>query len=342
MKRKLISIILTLVICMGFAVPTLAAGEAGETLTFMSEYYEGRYGIAVSNAVLSDETFMLPRGYKDGRPEYEEVVVYYVVDGVSVLTLLVDSPEYAPPQGTYINGLGTRTNWETGEEFIWTLAPPIIIYASISFPEGVPEYYSNYPFDEFLFDDSMFDLFGWRTDNIETFFCISINDRIVFKLVDELPSQAATPQTPASPASQTVNPTPSTVIVNGMATAFEAYLIDGYNYFKLRDLAFALNGSSKQFAVGWDGEADAISLTSGGAYETVGGEMEQGDGEAKTANPTTSRVFLDGQELSLTAYNIGGNNFFRLRDLMSALDIGVTWDDATSTIGIDTSISYVD
>jgi hypothetical protein len=45
-------------------------------------------------------------------------------------------------------------------------------------------------------------------------------------------------------------------------------------------------------------------------------------------------------KLDLTAYTIGGNNFFKLRDVMSALDVGVTWDNATSTIGIDSSIGY--
>ena len=147
---------------------------------------------------------------------------------------------------------------------------------------------------------------------------------------------------PTHASAQTVNPTASTVIVNGTSTAFEAYIIGGNNFFKLRDLAYALNGSSKQFAVAWDGAANAISITSGKPYEPIGGEMVQGDGTAKTANPTTSKVFLDGSELNLTAYNIGGNNFFRLRDLMSALDIGVTWDGATSTIGIDSSIGYVE
>jgi prophage antirepressor-like protein len=132
------------------------------------------------------------------------------------------------------------------------------------------------------------------------------------------------------------------VLVNGQATALEAYLIDGNNFFMLRDLAYALNGTDKQFSVGWDGAANAISLTSGEPYEPIGGEMTQGAGAAMTANPTTSRVFLDGAELNLTAFNIGGNNFFRLRDLMSALDIGVTWDGATSTIGIDTSIGYTE
>jgi hypothetical protein len=139
---------------------------------------------------------------------------------------------------------------------------------------------------------------------------------------------------------QTVNPTASTVLINGTPTAFEAYLIHGNNFFRLRDLAYALNGSNKQFAVGWDGAANAISLTSSQPYEPVGGEMALGAGTPQVATPTTARVFLDGVELNLTAYNINGNNFFRLRDIMSALDVGVTWDATTSTIGVDTSIGY--
>ena len=144
------------------------------------------------------------------------------------------------------------------------------------------------------------------------------------------------------PAPLTVIPTPSTVLVNGKAAEFEAYNINDNNYFKLRDLALVINGSEKEFAVGWNGDDNAISLTSGKEYEAVGGEMVKGDGTSKLATPTTARVFLDGEEIKLTAYNINGNNFFRLRDLMKELDIGVTWDGETSTIGIDTSKPYTD
>ena len=142
----------------------------------------------------------------------------------------------------------------------------------------------------------------------------------------------------ASP--QTVSPTTSTVIVNGTLTEFEAYLINDNNFFRLRDLAYALNGTNKQFSVGWDGAANAIMLTSGQPYEPIGGEMAQGDGTPQVATPTTSRVFINGVELNLTAYNISGNNFFRLRDIMRAFDIGVSWDAATSTIAIDTNTVY--
>ena len=144
-----------------------------------------------------------------------------------------------------------------------------------------------------------------------------------------------------APTQQTAAPTASTVLVNGADTAFDAYLIGGNNYFKLRDLAYVLNGTEKQFNVGWDGDADAITLTSGEAYTPVGGELEPsivtGD---RDADPTTSAIYLDGELADFTAYLIGGNNYFRLRDVMQAFDVYVGWDGATSTITLDTSRGY--
>ena len=168
-------------------------------------------------------------------------------------------------------------------------------------------------------------------------FYFAIEEPGTFIIVKNEPTASQQPREP-----RTALPTESTVIVNGVVTAFEAYNIGGNNFFKLRDLAYAINGSNKQFSVEWDGAANAISLTSGQPYIPVGGEMALGDGTPRLATPTTARVFLDGTELNATAYNIGGNNFFRLRDIMRALDIGVTWDDATRIIGIDTSMPYVD
>jgi hypothetical protein len=60
----------------------------------------------------------------------------------------------------------------------------------------------------------------------------------------------------------------------------------------------------------------------------------------KTAIPTTSKITLDGKEVSFTAYNIGDNNYFKLRDIGAALDFGVTWDGENNTIVIDTSKGY--
>ena len=135
-------------------------------------------------------------------------------------------------------------------------------------------------------------------------------------------------------------PTSSTVLVNGKNIAFDAYNINGNNYFKLRDLAFVLSGTDKQFEVGWDDANNAISLTNGKAYTVVGGEMTgKGDGD-KTTAPTGSKIYLDGEEVQFTAYNIESNNYFKLRDIGAALNFGVDWDDANNTIIIDTSKGY--
>ena len=111
------------------------------------------------------------------------------------------------------------------------------------------------------------------------------------------------------------SPTASTVLVDGNNVAFDAYNIADNNYFKLRDLAFTLSGTAKQFEVGWDGANNAISLTSGQSYTVAGGEMTGKGGGTKEATPTDSRIFLDGREVQFTAYNIDGNNYFKLRDI---------------------------
>lgn len=135
-------------------------------------------------------------------------------------------------------------------------------------------------------------------------------------------------------------PTSSTILVNGEKISFDAYTINGNNYFKLRDLAYILSGTQKQFEVEWDSANNAIQLTSSKAYTAVGGEMASKGSGSKTATPTSSKIYLDGTEVSFTAYTIDGNNYFKLRDIGAAFDIGVDWDGANNTIVIDTSKGY--
>ncbi|MSU02334.1 stalk domain-containing protein [Tissierella pigra] len=150
---------------------------------------------------------------------------------------------------------------------------------------------------------------------------------------------APTTPTPAQPKPN-ATPTTSTVLVNNQPTTFEAYTIDGNNYFKLRDLAQVVNGTEKNFEVEWDGVKNAINLKSNAPYTPAGGELAKGDNKAKNATQSTSVIYKDGEAINLKAYTINGNNFFKLRDIAQAFDIGVTWDNATKTVGIDTSIGY--
>lgn len=83
------------------------------------------------------------------------------------------------------------------------------------------------------------------------------------------------------PPAKTVNPSSSNVKVNGKTINFDSYNINGSTYFKLRDIAMAINGTKQQFNVLWDENKNAVNLISGTAYEITGGELQKGDGTSK-------------------------------------------------------------
>ena len=68
--------------------------------------------------------------------------------------------------------------------------------------------------------------------------------------------------------------------------------------------------------------------------------MVKGDGKSKTATLTASAIYKDGKEIYPTAYNINGNNYFKLRDIAEAFGIGVTWDGVANIISIHTTEPY--
>ena len=132
-----------------------------------------------------------------------------------------------------------------------------------------------------------------------------------------VPSPWAEEQVSATQAT----PTNSAVYVNNKNVVFDAYVINNNNYFKLRDLAYILSGTEKQFDVSWDSTNNAIYLTSGKAYTKVGGEMVGNGTGSKTPLSAVAVLYIDGDETSFTAYNIDGNNYFKLRDIGAALNL---------------------
>ena len=136
-------------------------------------------------------------------------------------------------------------------------------------------------------------------------------------------------------------PTTSTVLVNGNNIKFDSYNINGNNYFKLRDLAYVLNTTEKQFSIGYNEVLNTVSLTSRQPYIAVGGEMEIGDGDNVQTEPTSSTILKNGEVVQLQAYLIDDSNYFKLRDIGELLDFSVEWNGEENSISIDTSKSYV-
>ncbi len=63
--------------------------------------------------------------------------------------------------------------------------------------------------------------------------------------------------------------------------------------------------------------------------------------EKATATPTSAKVVIDGKEVAFAAYNIGGNNYFKLRDLAAALagtnaEFDVVYDKELKAIRLKT------
>ena len=136
----------------------------------------------------------------------------------------------------------------------------------------------------------------------------------------------------ASAAAPKVVLSPQRLSVNDKTFSCEKYNIDGANYFKLRDLAKLLSGTASQFAVGYDEASKTISVTTGKPYTAVGGELDAGTDHSASAVVSAQKLLIDGRAVTgLSVYNIGGSNFFKLRDLGSQLGFRVDYDAASNT-----------
>ena len=125
---------------------------------------------------------------------------------------------------------------------------------------------------------------------------------------------------------------PQNLSVDGVDADCDKYNIDGSNYFKLRDLAQLLSKTNSRFSVAFDAQSNAVTIVSGKEYIPVGGELERGQDQSGTAAVSKQSVLINGEATdSLSIYNIGGNNYFKLRDLGDALGFTVDYDADSNT-----------
>ena len=136
-----------------------------------------------------------------------------------------------------------------------------------------------------------------------------------------------------TPVPKQVVLSPQKITVNGVEITVEAYNINGTNYFKLRDLAALLKGTPAQFDVRYDASRNAVVMTKGAAYDGAVGTEFTDKSASTVKSPQT--VELDGQAMNFTAYNIGGNNFFGIRELSPILGYSVDYDAASNTAIIE-------
>ena len=142
----------------------------------------------------------------------------------------------------------------------------------------------------------------------------------------------------ATPIPENVVLSPQNLTVDGDFVNVQKYNIDGSNYFKLRDIAYLLADTDSEFSVGWDFVTSTVSITTSDSYTPTGSELSIGADLSYSAVPSPQTILVDDCVYDdLFVYNIGGENYFKLRDLGEALCFDVGFDAETNTASILTS-----
>ena len=139
------------------------------------------------------------------------------------------------------------------------------------------------------------------------------------------------------PDTGTVYARTQNIDIDGKAVSFRTYAVvtsDGRggtletNYVKLRDVAYAMNGTAAQFNVDWDGD---VLIVPHSAYAPNGSEMSTPFTGDRAYTKATSATKVNGtavpfSAIYLTDNNHGGYTYYKLRDLWQVLGFDVSWD----------------
>ena len=115
----------------------------------------------------------------------------------------------------------------------------------------------------------------------------------------------------------------------------QTYVIDGVNYYSLRDLAAVLAETPYEFAI--DSE-NGLSFTVGEEFTADGTEMQKAESDRKTASLINASVDVNGEEKAVSYYEIDGKAYFAVRDMADLIGFDVEWNEDEQTV----EIKYID
>lgn len=104
-----------------------------------------------------------------------------------------------------------------------------------------------------------------------------------------------------------------------------AYNIEGYNYFRLRDIAELLIDTSNRFNVVWNEKEGAAEIVRGVNYSSEFNSAPKTDGLNRAIKSNQLKIKIDGEYKTLYGYLIDGYNYYKLRDLQNLLNYRVEW-----------------
>lgn len=126
--------------------------------------------------------------------------------------------------------------------------------------------------------------------------------------------------------------------INGGSSNVVTYYIDGENYFRIRDLAFALKGTNKKFNIGYNSVKNEVVLYRGQDYNSSG-DIVVFDNDA-LAHDFTGVLNLDGESRLINMYNIKGYNYCKIADIAKMLDFNLKYENVSRAIVINTNEKF--
>ncbi|MCL2366015.1 MAG: polysaccharide deacetylase family protein [Oscillospiraceae bacterium] len=129
----------------------------------------------------------------------------------------------------------------------------------------------------------------------------------------------------------------TTVRINGHVHHFYTFELFGANHIRIRDLASLLSDTPIQFSVAWDTDRRAVALRSSAPYVSIGGELSPLALNVITGTFSSTRILIDERVMTLPTLNIGGETFFKLRDIADALEFDISWTSQSISISLGVS-----
>lgn len=127
-------------------------------------------------------------------------------------------------------------------------------------------------------------------------------------------------------------------LLDGEKVEIGGYLIEGNNYFKLRDLAAILAKTDKKFDLEY--EKGQLKIETNDSYDKLPTDLQPMKHDKVTAKMVTNKVLLDNKIVEkiveLDAALIDQNNYVKLRDLAKYVGFEVGYDKKTQAIIVNT------
>lgn len=122
--------------------------------------------------------------------------------------------------------------------------------------------------------------------------------------------------------------------VNGEAVPIRAYIINGKNYLRLRDVAAALKGTKAQFQVDYDKEKNLVMIETNKPYEDLSNTKIYSSQKKLWATMKDMDILFNGKERKFKSAFIIDTNYIELRDLAKLMGFDVSYDAPTKTVAI--------